>query len=78
MCYGLPSATSAGLGAISNATARSRHYAEDVARRPTGRVAEPGRPSALLTVEQRLAGVLDVVEATQRGLGSARRSRRPR
>ena len=63
MCCGLPSATSVGLGAISNATAIRRHYTEDVARRPMGRAAEPGRPSALPIVEQRLAGVLDVVEA---------------
>jgi len=64
ICYSLPSTISAGPRAISNAIARRRHYAEDVVQRPTGRVAEPGRPSALLTVEQRLAGVLDVVEAT--------------
>jgi len=64
MCYSLPSATSVRPGAISNATATRTHYAEDVVRRPTGRVAEPGRPSALPTVEQRLVGVLDVVEAT--------------
>ena len=64
MCYGLPSATSAGPGAISNATARRRHYAEDVVRRPTGRVAGPGRPSALPTVVNCPIGVLVVVEST--------------
>jgi len=64
MCYSLPSTISARLGAISNATARSRHYADDVVRRSTGRVAELGRLSALPIVEQQLTGMLDVVEAT--------------
>ena len=40
MSYGLPSATSAGPGAIFNAIARRRHYAEDVVRRPTAKVVE--------------------------------------
>ena len=61
ICYGLPSATNAGPGATSNATVRNRHSAEDVAQRPTGRVAGPGRPSALPTREQSLTGVLGVV-----------------
>ena len=77
MCFGLPSAISAGLGAISNATARNRHYAEDMVLRPTVTVAELGRPSALPTVEQSPVGTLAVVESTQRGLQSARRNRRP-
>jgi hypothetical protein len=68
MCYGLPSTISAGLGAISNATARRRHYAEDVVLRLIVTVAGLGKPSALPTVEQSPAGVLAVVESTQRGL----------
>ena len=77
MCYGLPSATSAGLRAISNATARSKHYAEDVVPRLMVTVAGLGKPSALPTVEQFPVGALAVVESTQRGLQSAQRSKRP-
>ena len=50
MYFGLPSTTSAGLRAISNATTRSRHYTEDIVLRPTVIVAGLGRLSALLTV----------------------------
>ena len=77
MCYSLLSATSAGPGAIFNATARSRHYVEDVVRRPTAKVVEQGRPSALPTLEQWLLGVQAVEVVTQRGLGSARRRKPP-
>ena len=77
MCFGLLSATSAGLRAISNATARSRHYAEDVVLRPTVTVAGLGRLSALPIVVPCPVGVLVVVESTQRGLASAQRSKTP-
>ena len=71
ICYGLPSATNAGPGVISNATATKKHSVEDAVQRPMERGAEPERPSALPTREQLLTGVPGVVEATQRGLGSA-------
>ncbi len=77
ICYGLPSATNARPGAISNATAIKKHFAEDAAQRPIKREAKPGRPSALPTREQLFISVPGVVEATQRGLGSAPRSKRP-
>ena len=64
ICFGLPSTTSTRLGAISNATTRSRHYAEDIVLRPTVTVAELGRPSALPTGEQSPVGALAVVEST--------------
>ena len=56
MYYSLPIAISARPRAISNAIARSRHYAEDIVRRPTARVVEQGRPSALPTMEQWVLG----------------------
>ena len=68
ICYGLPSTTSAGLRAISNATARRRHYTEDIVPRLMVTVAGLGKLSALPTVEQFPVGTLAVVESTQRGL----------
>ena len=64
MYFGLLSAISAGLRAISNATARSRYYIEDIVLRPIVIVAELGRPSALPIGEQSPVGTLAVVEST--------------
>ena len=64
ICYGLPSATNARPGAISNATVIKKHFAEDAAQRPMEREAELGRPSALPTREQLFTSVPGVVEAT--------------
>ena len=77
MYFGLPSTTSAGLRAISNATTRSRHYTEDIVLRPTVTVAELGRPSTLPTVVPCPIGILVVAESTQRRLASAQRSKTP-
>ncbi len=71
ICYGLPSATNAGLGAMYNATAIRKHFVEDAVLRPTVKEAGLGKPSALPTRARLSTSVPGVVEGTLRGLGSA-------
>ena len=71
ICYGLPSATNAGLRGMYNDIAIRKHFVGDAVLRPTVREAEPRRPSALPTKARLFISVPSVVEGTLRRLGSA-------